>query len=317
MMAEAEAFVGIDVSKAHLDVAARPGGAAWRAPNDPAGIAALAGRLAELGPTLVVLEPAGGLELPVAAALGAAGLAVAVVNPRQVRRFAQAVGRLAKTDRLDAAVLAHFAEAVRPEPRPLPTEAARELGALVARRRQLVEMLVQEKNRRRAAGGRVGAQIQAHVRWLEERLAELDGELGDAVRASPAWREADDLLRGVPGVGPTAARTLLAELPELGRLDRRQVAALVGVAPLARDSGTLRGRRAIWGGRAALRATLYMAALAATRHNPAVRAFYAHLRSAGKPKKVALVACMRKLLVVLNAILRDRTPWQMQDALPA
>jgi transposase len=316
-MGEAERFVGVDVAKGWLDVAVRPGGEAWRVANDAAGLAGLAGRLGALGPTLVVLEATGGLELPAAAALAAAGLPVAVVNPRQVRRFAQAVGRLAKTDRLDAAVLAHFADAVRPEPRPLPDVAARELGALVARRRQLVEMLVQEKQRRRAAGGRVGAAVQRHVRWLEDELAAADRELGGAVRASPAWREADDLLRRVPGIGPVASATLLAGLPELGALGHRQIAALVGVAPLNRDSGTLRGRRAAWGGRAPVRAALYMAALVATRRNPVIRARYARLLAAGKPKKVALVACMRKLLTILNAMLRDRAPWQIQDALPA
>lgn len=313
-MTQAEVVVGIDVAKARLDVATRPGDEAWWVANDAAGLAGLAERLRGLGPALVVLEATGGLELPVAAALAAAGLAVAVVNPRQVREFARATGRLAKTDRLDARVLAHFAAAVRPEPRPLPDAAARELGALVARRRQVLEMLVAERHRRRTAGGAVGERIQAHIGWLEGELDAVDGALGDAVRASPAWRAAEDLLRGVPGVGPTLARTLLAELPELGRLGRKQVAALVGVAPLARDSGTRRGKRAVWGGRAPLRATLYMATVAATRHNPVIAAFYARLRDAGKPAKVALVACMHKLLRILNAMLATGTPWQAHPA---
>ena len=313
-MTETEAWVGIDVAKAHLDVAVRPADAAWRVPNEPAGLAGLAERLREVGPTLVVLEATGGLEAPVAAALGAAGLPVAVVNPRQVRQFAQATGRLAKTDALDARVLAHFAEAVRPEPRPLPDAATRELGDLVGRRRQLVEMLVAERNRRRTVGGRVGERIQAHIAFLERELDDLDRALGDAVRASPAWRAADDLLRGVPGISPVTAQALLAELPELGHLDRRRIAALVGVAPLNRDSGTLRGPRTCWGGRAPVRAALDMAARSAARFNPVIRPFYLRLRAAGKADKVALVACMRKLLVILNAVLRDQLPWQPAPA---
>ena len=302
--------VGIDVSAAGLDVAARPGGAAWAVANDEAGAAALVARLRGLAPALVVLEATGGLELPAVGALAAAGLPVAVVNPRQVRDFARATGTLAKTDRLDAAVLARFAEAVRPAPRPLPDADARELAALLARRRQVVEMLTAERNRRRAAAGRVRAQIEAHLAWLAGQLDELDRELAAAVRASPAWRAKEDLLRGVPGVGPVLALTLLAGLPELGRLDRRGIAALAGVAPLNRDSGALRGKRAVWGGRAPVRAALYMAAVVAARHNPVIRAFYGRLVAAGKPKKVALTACMRKLLTILNAMLRDGAPWE-------
>jgi transposase len=313
----AEVFVGIDVARAALDVAVWPGGAAERVANDAAGVAALAGRLAALGPALVVLEATGGRERAAAEALVAAGLAVAVVNPRQVRDFARATGRLAKTDALDAAALARFAAAVRPEPRPLPSAAAVELRALVERRRQVAEMLVQEGNRLPGLPARAAARVRAHVGWLEAELAELDRELAGAIEADPGRKAADALLRSVPGVGPVLAATVLAELPELGTLGRQQIAALVGVAPLNRDSGARRGKRAVWGGRAAVRATLYMAALVATRHNPAIRAFYARLLAAGKPRKVALVACMRKLLTILNALLRQQTPWQPQNGLVA
>lgn len=311
-MAEADRYVGIDVAAAHLDVAVGPSGEAWRVGNDEAGRAALVERLAALGPAVIVLEATGGHELAAAGALAAAGLPVAVVNPRQVRDFARATGRLAKTDALDAAVLARFAAAVRPTVRPLPDAAARELRALVARRRQLVEMLVAEKNRLGAAPPRIKARIRAHVEWLARQLDELDRDLAGAVRASDAWRERDDLLRSVKGVGPVLSSTLLVEVPELGALNRKQIAALVGVAPLNRDSGTFRGRRAVWGGRAPVRAALYMATLVATRFNPVIRAFYRRLLAAGKPKKVALTACMHKLLVILNAMARTNTPWRPQ-----
>ena len=321
-MAEASGrYVGIDVAQAHLDVATRLGGGLagvpWRVVNEPAAVAGLAERLVAEGAALVVLEATGRLAEPVAAALVAAGLAVAVANPRQVRDFARATGRLAKTDRLDAAVLAHFAEAVRPAPRPLPDAAARALGDLVGRRRQLVEMLVMEKQRRHAIGGAVGTRIQAHIAWLERELAEVDGALGDALRASPAWRAADDLLQGVPGIGPVTSAVLLAELPELGQLGHRQLAALVGVAPLNRDSGTRRGTRACWGGRAPVRAALYMAVASAARHNPRIRPCYQRLRAAGKPTQVARVACIRKLLTILNAMLRDQAPWTPSTAAAA
>lgn len=302
-------WVGIDISKAHVDVAVF-GGPHWQETTDASGLARLSGQLVELGSTLVIMEASGGYEVPVATALAAAGLAVAIVNPRQVRHFARALGVLAKTDRLDAGVLAHFGAMVQPEPRPLPDAAQAELGELVQRRRQLVDMLVAEKQRRRTASGRVGQQIQAHVGWLESRLDEIDGDLRDLLRASPVWREKDDLLRGVPGVGPIFSATLLADLPELGRLNRHQIAALVGVAPLARDSGTLHGQRTCWAGRASVRSVLYMATLVATRCNPSIREVYQRLRTAGKPKMVALVACMRKLLVVLNAMLAHGTPWR-------
>lgn len=303
-------FIGIDVSKGYLDICARPVGKAWRVTNDETGITQLLGELTELRPTLVVLEPTGGFEVPVAAALAVAGIALAVVNARQVRDFAKAIGRLAKTDAIDAAVLAHFAEAVHPEPRPLPDEETAELSALLARRRQLVEMLTAETNRMRTARpDRLRKSIYEHVKWLRRELREADDDIDQNLRKSPIWREKDDLLRSVPGVGPVLSRTLLAELPELGTLDRRQIAALVGVAPLNRDSGNSRRKRVTWGGRAVVRTPLYMAALVATRHNAVIRATYERLVEAGKAKKVALVACMRKLLVILNAIVRDRRPW--------
>jgi transposase len=307
--------VGVDVAKASLDVAARPGGEAWQVPNDEAGIAALAARLVTLAPVLVVLEATGGLERLAAASLVAAGLPVAVVNPRQVRDFAKAVGQLAKTDALDAQLLARFAAAVRPPPRPLPDAEQQALATLLTRRRQVVAMVTAERQRLGTVRVvPVRRRIEAHLAWLEGELAALDDDLGRALRASPAWRAKEDLLRSVPGVGPVVATTLLAELPELGILDRKRIAALVGVAPVARDSGLLRGPRRVWGGRGRVRAALYMAALVATRFNPLFRAFYARLLAAGKAKKVALVACMRKLLTILNAIIRSATPWQPPDA---
>jgi len=304
-------FVGIDVSKATLDVAVGPGGAAWSAPNEDAGIAALVARLRPLAPALIVLEATGGFETAAVAALAAAGLTVVIANPRQVRDFAKATGQLAKTDALDAQVLALFAERVRPEPRPLPDEAARGLDALLTRRRQLLEMRTAEQNRLAFAPAAVRRDISQHIRWLERRLRDVDRDLEQAIRTSPVWRLKEDLLRSVPGVGPVVSRTLLGELPELGTLTRKQIAALVGVAPRARDSGTMRGKRMVWGGRSPVRAVLYMSALVAARYNPVIRAFYRRLQAAGKAKKVALVACMRKLLIILNAMIRSNTHWRM------
>jgi len=306
----ADVDIGIDVSKDRLDIAVEPDGEIWQATNDLPGITSLVERLLALQPTTVILEATGGFELPLTGALLAACLPVVVVNPRQVRDFARATGQLAKTDAIDARVLARFGGAVRPELRPLPDEATQELAALVARRRQLVEMLTAEKNRLRLAARAVRRDIQQHIRWLERRLSDLDGDLAQQVRSSPSWRERDDLLQSVPGIGPVSSVTFLAQLPELGRLNRKEIAALVGVAPLNRDSGTLRGRRVVWGGRSHVRAALYMATLTATRHNPVIRSFYTRLLAAGKPRKVALVACMRRLLTVLNAISRDRATWQ-------
>jgi transposase len=306
----AAVFAGIDVSKTALDVALRPEGSSWRCANDEAGIADLVGRLQPLGPQLIVLEATGGLERLVVAALALAGLPVAVVNPRHVRDFAKASGRLAKTDALDAAALAHFAAALQPEPRPLPDAQEQALAALVERRRQVVGMLTAEKNRFQQALPAVRAKVAAHIAWLEQALAELDAELDQLLRASPLWRERDQLLRSVPGVGPTVALTLLAHLPELGHGSVKHVATLVGLAPLNRDSGAWRGSRAIWGGRRHVRAALYMAALVGVRHNPVLRAFYQQLLARGKPKKVALIACMHKLLTILHAVLRHHTPWR-------
>jgi transposase len=302
-------YVGIDVAKAHLDVAVGSGGQEWRVANQEEGVQEVVKRLQALSPALVVLEATGGLEVPLVAALAAAAIPTVVVNPRQVRDFAKATGRLAKTDRLDARVLARFAEAVRPPPRPLPDAQAQVLMALLTRRRQVVAMLTGEKNRLHTARPAVSQDVQRHIAWLEESLSKLDTDLGTTLRQSPLWREKGNLLRSVPGVGPVLSLTLLAELPELGDLDRRQIAALAGVAPLNRDSGTLRGKRTIWGGRAKVRAALYMGALVATQHNPLIRAFYERLLAAGKPKKVALTACMHKLLTILNAMLKHRTPW--------
>lgn len=310
-------FVGIDVSKARLDVALHPTGESFVVPNEEEGFEELLGSFEEARPALVVLEASGGFERPVAAALAAAGVAVCVLNPRQTRNFARATGKLAKTDRLDALVLARFAEAVRPTPRTLPDAEAGEFRAILARRRQIVAMMIAEKNRLGATASKaVGRRIGAHIRWLEKELSRTDRDLEEAIESSPTFKENEALLRSVPGVGPVLCRTLLAELPEVGTLSPKQLCALVGVAPLNRDSGTLRGRRSVWGGRGRVREALYMGALIARRHNPQIREFYRRLLAAGKPKKkVALVACMRKLLVTLNAILRERTPWRYPHAL--
>jgi len=309
-------FVGIDVSKAQLEIAVRTGAqprrvpALAQVPNDATGIARLVRALTTLAPTLIVLEATGGFQSAVVAALGMAGLPVAVVNPRQVRRFAEAMGQLAKTDRLDAALLALFAERVRPTPRPLPTETQQELDAVLLRRRQLIEMRAAEQVRLAQATRReVRASLTAHIAFLTAQLDEGDGLLDRLVAASPLWQAQEDLLASVPGVGQVTARTLLAELPELGTLSRHAVAALAGVAPFARESGGWRGTRQIRGGRAVVRTALYMATLAGTRWNPVLRAHYQRLRAAGKPAKVALVACMRKLLTILNAILKTQQPW--------
>ena len=305
-----EVHVGIDVSKGRLDVCVMPEGSTLAVTNDQAGIEELLERLDRLHPSLIVLEASGKYERPAAAAIAASGIAVAVVNPRQTRDFAKATGRLAKTDRIDAEVLALFAGAVGPRPSVMPDEEARLLQAILARRRQLLEMLLAEKNRLQMAPDSVAKRIRAHARWLEKELSRTDGELDEAVEASAVFGENEALLRSVPGVGPILARTLLAELPELGALTHRRLSALVGVAPFNRDSGKLRGKREVWGGRGPVRAALYMGALVATRHNPALKEFYGRLLAAGKPKKVALVACMRKLLSILNAVMRDRTLWR-------
>lgn len=305
------AFAGIDVSKDRLDVHLRPSGESFAVARDGSGIETLLARLKALSPMLIVLEATGNYELTVAAALAGAGLPLAVVNPRQIRDFARATGRLAKTDRLDADSIALFAERVRPEPRPLEDAEAAALAELVARRRQIIEMIGMETNRRHQARHAIVARtIAATLQALASQLADLDRDIGNTIRRSPAWREADDLLQSVPGIGPVASCTLIAEMPELGRLNRRQVAALVGVAPVNRDSGRTRGHRAISGGRISVRSVLYMATLSAVRWNPILREHYSQLTARGRPKKVALVACMRRLLGILNAILRSGRPWQ-------
>lgn len=302
-------WVGIDVAKGRLDVAVLPAKDAWSVDNGEDGIRALVDRVQALGEVLVVLEATGGLEYPAVAALGLAKIPVVVMNPRQTRDFAKALGKLAKTDRIDAFVLAEFAQRVQPVPRPLPDAQAQALQALLTRRRQVLEMLLMEQHRLSQALPRVRRDIEESIAGLKQRLERLDQELGESVRQSPLWREKEDLLRSVKGVGPVLSLTLLAELPELGTLNRQKIAALVGVAPLNRDSGTYRGRRGVWGGRASVRQALYMGALVATRYNPQIKTFYHRLLQAGKPKKLALVACMRKLLAILNAMLKHKKPW--------
>lgn len=304
-------FVGIDISKDCLDVHIQPTEETFSLAHDEAGVAELVRRVQGLAPQLVVMEATGGYETTVAAALGSAGLPVAVVNPRQIRDYARATGQRAKTDRLDARVIALFAAAVRPAVRPLPDEQAPHLGEVIARRRQLVDMLGAEINRRRMVRDqRLRERLNAHIAWLEQALREVNDDLRQLVRDSALWRETDDLLRSAPGIGKVTPCTLIADLPELGHLDRRRIAALVGVAPLSRDSGTMRGRRIVSGGRAPVRTVLYMATLSAIRYNPAIAAFYQRLRAGGRPGKVAVVAAMRKLLTILNAMIRDGRPWQ-------
>ena len=303
-------FVGVDVAKADLVVAIQPPGERWVVANDDAGVTQLVRRLRRLAPVLVVLEATGGYERAAVAALAAARVAVVVANPRQVRDFARATGQLAKTDAIDADTLALFAERIRPEPRPVPDDAARTLDGLLTRRRQVLDMLGAERNRLTHALPAIRRDITQHIRWLERRVDDVDQDLDRTIRSSPVWRAQENLLRSTPGVGPVVSRTLIGDLPELGALTRKQIAALVGVAPLARDSGTLTGRRLVWGGRAPVRAALYMAALVASRHNPAIQTFYQRLLRAGKPKKLALTACARKLLTILNAMMRTQTPWR-------
>ncbi len=312
---DAPVVVGIDVSKDRLDVAVRPSGENWSVGRDATGLDALIARLLAASPVAVAVEATGGYETVVAAGLGAAGLPVLVVNPAQVRAFARALGRRAKTDPLDAGVIAHVAEAAGPAPRPLPDAATRLLADLVGRRRQIIAMITAERQRQKRLGEpRLQRSIARLLKALQKELSELDQDIDTAVRGSPAWREAEDLLASVPGVGATTARTLLAEMPELGRLDRREAAALAGLAPWTRQSGQWRGKSVIAGGRAPERPALVLAAMAAAGHNPALRAVHRRLVEAGKPKMVALVAVARKLLTVLNAILRDRRPWHAQTA---
>ncbi len=303
--------VGIDVSKDHLDIAVRPGGEAFTVERNAAGVEQLAERLRTLSPHVVALEATGGFETVAAATLAAAGLPVVIVNPAQVRAFAKAIGQRAKTDPIDAAVIAHFAEATKPQVRPLPDEATRLLADLVARRRQIVEMIGAERQReKRMTVPHLRKSIARLIKALEKELAGLNTDIDDAVRGSPVWREKEDLLKSVPGVGPIIASTLIAELPELGRCGRRQIAALAGLAPFTRRSGQWRGKSFIGGGRQAVRTALFMGAMVAMRHNPVLKAFFDRLVAAGKPKMIALIAVARKLLTILNAILRDNRPWQ-------
>ena len=314
-----ELFIGIDVSKATLDVAILPTKESWSVPNTEHGIGELVERLRQLPtPTLVLMEATGGLERQALATIAAAGFPAMAINPRNVRDFAKSIGLLAKTDAIDAHVLALFADRIRPQWRPLPDEDTRALEALLLRRRQVVDMITAEKNRLGATPStRVKKDISEHIDWLQRQLRITDRDLDKTIKNTPVWKETVDLLKSVPGVGRVMIATLLSQLPELGVLDRKQIAALVGVAPFNRDSGTLRGRRSIWGGRASVRGVLYMSALSATRSNPTIRAFYQRLRAAGKLPKVALVACMRKLLTILNTMLRCRTPWnQLPEVSP-
>lgn len=305
-----EVYVGVDVSKDRLDVHVQPSGEAFAVARDGEGLTVLIERLRPLAPRLVAVEATGGFETLVAAAIGGAGLPLAVVNPAQVRHYAQALGKRAKSDPIDAQVIARFAEATRPEPRPLPDEATQLLADLVTRRRQIVVMMASERQRMSRLPRRLQASCRRVIRMLEQELAKLDADIDITVRGSPAWRAKEDLLASVPGIGSTTARVLLAELPELGSIDRRSIASLVGVAPFTRQSGQWRGKAFIGGGRATVRAALFVATMAAVRHNPAIRAFRQRLLAAGKPKMVAMIACMRKLLTILNAIARDQTPWQ-------
>ncbi len=303
-------YLGIDVSQTKLDVAVRPSSEQWQTNNDPDGIASLVERVGSVKPSLIVIEATGGLENPVVAALLVAQWRVAVVNPRQVRDFAKATGRLAKTDQLDAQILAHFAQAIQPQPRPRPDEATQALAALVARRRDLVTRLTAERNRRRTAPALIAERITQHIDWLVTELAEVDDQIQDHIAQSTTWQATAKTLRSTPGVGPVTTCTLLAQLPELGHLNRKQIAALGGVAPLNQDSGKRQGRRIIWGGRAEVHTALYMATVSATRCNPVIKAFYERLLAAGKLKKVALTACMRKLLTILNAMVKNKTEWK-------
>jgi transposase len=302
-------YVGIDVSSTHLDIGVLPDGGVWRVSNDSDGHATVIERLTALSPTLIVIEATGGAESAVAGELAATEMPVAVVNPRHTRDFARSTGRLAKTDAIDAMMLARFGEAVRPEARSLPGEAEQELRGLISRRHQIVGMITSEKNRLPKATTRVRPQIAEHIAWLEGTLGDLSQELNEFIQASPLWRAKDDLLKSVPGVGSVASSVLVAHLPELGRLNRKEVASLVGVAPHNRDSGLFRGKRTVWGGRAPVREALYMATLVATRFNPIIKAFYTRLCETGKPKKVALIASMRKLLTILNVMVRDQRKW--------
>lgn len=308
-MKSSEVFVGVDVSKAALDVCVIPKKQEWRVSNDDAGIRDVVKRLKAMRPSRIVMEATGGYQVPLSVALAGAGLPVVVMNPRQVRDFAKSRGYLAKTDRIDARVLAEFGERNRPEVRPLKDEQTRELDALVNRRRQLKDMLTSEKNRLETSSKRVRRDVKTHITWLEKRVKDVDKDLDSFIKSTPVWREKDAIIRSVPGAGPVLSVHLLSKVPQLGIMNRRQISALIGVAPLNCDSGTHKGQRRVWGGIADVRCVLYMATLAAIRSNPVIRAFYARLLNAGKKRKVAITACMRRLLVIINAMVRNRTMW--------
>ena len=309
-MSDIKRVVGIDVSKEKLDIASRPDKAFWTISNCEKKFGPLIDKLAGISPDLIVLEATGGLEIPVASALATAGLPVVIINPRQIRDFAKATGRLAKTDRIDADIIAHFGESIRPEIRPLKDEQTRELTEILTRRRQLVDMLTAEKNRLPTLHTKVKKNIVQHIKWLEKRIKDSEGELEKRIKQSPIWRKQDELVKSVPGVGPVLSLALLTSLPELGKLENRQISALVGVAPFNKDSGKFKGTRAIWGGRANVRSVLYMATLVAVRFNPVIKRFHDRLIKAGKKPKVAIVASMRKLIIILNAMVKNGTKWQ-------
>ncbi|NOX81075.1 MAG: IS110 family transposase [Deltaproteobacteria bacterium] len=313
-MSDVKRVVGIDVAKEKLDIASRPGKAFWTISNCEKEFGPLIDKLAEISPDLIVLEATGGLEMPVASALATAGLPVVIINPRQIRNFAKAIGTLAKTDRIDADIIARFGESIKPEIRPLKDEQTKELTEVLTRRRQLVDMLTAEKNRLPTMRTKIKKDIEKHIKWLEKRIKDSEDELEKRIKQSPIWRKQDEIVKSVPGVGPILSLALLTSLPELGKLENRKISALVGVAPFNRDSGKFKGTRAVWGGRANVRSVLYMATLVAVRFNPVIKKFHDRLINAGKKPKVAIVASMRKLITILNAMVKNGTKWQDYSA---
>lgn len=309
-MSDVKRVIGIDVAKEKLDIASRPEKESWTIANREEKLSSLVDKFVKISPDLIVLEATGGLEIPVASALGAAGLPVVIINPRQIRDFAKATGKLAKTDRIDADIIAHFGESIKPEIRPLKDEQTQELAEILTRRRQLVDMLTAEKNRLPTVRTKIKKDIEKHIKWLEKRIKDCEGDLEKRIKHSPIWRKQDEIVKSVPGVGPVLSLALLTGLPELGKLENRKISALVGVAPFNRDSGKYKGTRAIWGGRANVRSVLYMATLVAVRFNPVIKQFHDRLINAGKKPKVAIVASMRKLIIILNAMVKNGTTWQ-------
>lgn len=309
-MSDVKRVIGIDVAKEKLDIASRPEKESWTIANREEKFSSLVDKFVKISPDLIVLEATGGLEIPVASALGAAGLPVVIINPRQIRDFAKATGKLAKTDRIDADIIAHFGESIKPEIRPLKDEQTQELAEILTRRRQLVDMMTAEKNRLPTVRTKIKKDIEKHIKWLEKRIKDCEGDLEKRIKHSPIWRKQDEIVKSVPGVGPVLSLALLTGLPELGKLENRKISALVGVAPFNRDSGKYKGTRAIWGGRANVRSVLYMATLVAVRFNPVIKQFHDRLINAGKKPKVAIVASMRKLIIILNAMVKNGTTWQ-------